>query len=99
MLEISGLIIIFLGINLMFFSPYGMSSSTIGFLLFICGLILLIIRISEIPQYKCLNGNLYKIENGNYLNKNQKCEILNESIYIRDLDGNLLKPYESKEVF
>ena len=87
------ILIILMGLNLIFKNCF-----EIGILFIVSGFIIFINGVSKIPQYGCLGGELYKIENRNYLKQNQKCEYLNQEIYIRDSEDNLLKPYDSKEV-
>lgn len=90
---ISAMLLIFMGVTSIFLNEY-----IIGIIFVIFGFIVFINGVSKIPQYNCLDGELYKFENRNYLKQNQKCEYLNQEIYIRDSKGNLLKPYDLKEL-
>ena len=62
-----GLLIIIMGFQLIFMSYFerGILFIVMGFIVFISG-------VSKIPQYDCLDGELYKLENRNYLKQNQK---------------------------
>ncbi len=84
--------IVIMGFQLIFTSYFEM-----GILFIVMGFIVFISGVSKIPQYDCLDGELYKLENRNYLKQNQKCELLNQEIYVRNSEGNLIRPYDLKE--